>query len=214
MTSPLTRKYAPYLLTAGLATAAFSSSCSKEESTEPKVVEPDKYVLKDVRYFFTADSRIDTALVNLAGLRVQNPSNTLSSQQVEGGFGELMKTSQFELEPTTSLPKEVELNEFELQVPQHWYGNELFDYSTAAFPLSVTPQEKPYGFDPEHLLTIRIPPKSQITISRQIDAYRLACSFQCVLENTTTGQRYSIRGKWKGLLQYGNPSVTLKQSPL
>lgn len=45
-------------------------------------------------------------------------------------------------------------------------------------------------------------------------AYQLICSFEGILENTATGQRYGLKGKWEGLLQYNSMEVTLKQSAL
>lgn len=214
MTALLARKYATRFLPVSLAFTALLSACSKEETVAPTPVESNQYVLTDVRYSFAAGDHVDTTVVHLKELRVQNPSNTLSTQLVEAGFDELVKTSQFELEQNTSLPKEVDLSQFDLRVPQHWYSKASFDYSVATFPLSTTLHQRPYGFAAAQPMTVQIPAQSALMISRQIEAYHLACSFQAVLENTTTGQRYPLRGKWQGLLQYAHPAITLKQSPL
>ncbi|QHV99018.1 hypothetical protein [Spirosoma endbachense] len=214
MTTQLARKISFRILTLSITIAALLSACSKPGSVDPPVAIPAQYELKDVRYFFNIGDGVDTTTLHLKGLRVQNPGSTLSTQQVEDGFSELVKTSQFVIDQTNFLPKETELSRFELRVPQHWYGNGSFDFSVETYPLSVTQQQKPYGFEQKELVTIRIPPKSNVDISRQIDAYHLECSFQAVLENRTTGQRYPLTGKWKGLLQYANPTTMLMESSL
>lgn len=190
------------------------SACSKPEPVDPVATAPAKYKLKDIRYFFSQNDRVDTTTLQLKGLSVQNSSTVLSTQQVEEGFDELVKTSRFIIDPTIQLPKEVDLSNFDVNVPEHWYSNGLFGLSVDAYSFSAVEQQKPYGFNSKEMLTVKIPPKSQLDISRQIIAYQLVCSFDAILENTTTGQRYSLRGKWDGLLQYDNPSTTLKQSAL
>lgn len=125
-----------------------------------------------------------------------------------------MKTSQFSIDPASQLPKELDLSKLKVNVPQQWYGKGLFDSSVETYPLSPVEQQKPYGFDAQRMITVKIPPKSKLTISRQITAYRLSCSFKGILENTTTGQQYGLSARWTGLLKYANPSTTLKQSSL
>lgn len=203
-----------YLSAISLTVAALVSACSKPTPVELDVVIPARYELKEIRYFFKTGDRVDTTTLQLKGASVQNSSSTLSTQQLEEGFGDLAKTSLFIVDQQTQLPKGVDLEKFEVSVPQRWYGNGLFDRSTETYPLSFVQQQKPYGFDPKAVLTIKVPPASRIDVSRQIDAYQLTCSFDGVLENTTTGQRYDLKGTWKGLLQYNNPKVSLKESAL
>lgn len=214
MNNQLSRTHFARLSILGLIIANLLSACSKPEPADPVPIIPAQYELKGIRYFFNQGDRVDTTTLQLKGSSVQNPGTILSTQQVEEGFGGLVKTSRFTIDPTIQLPKEVDLSKFDVSVPEHWYGNELFGRSIETYSLSAIEQQKPYGFDSERMLTITIPPKSKLDISRQITAYKLACSFDGILENTATGQRYSLRGKWNGLLQYANPSTTLKQSAL
>lgn len=202
------------LATLSLFIATLLSACSKPEPADPISAKPAQYELKDIRYFLNQGDRVDTTTLQLKGSSVQNLSLILSTQQVEEGFGELVKTSRFIIDPTSQLPNGVDLSRFDVPVPEHWYGSGLFDRSVETYSLSTIEQQKPYGFDPNRMLTINIPPKSKIDISRQITAYQLTCSFDGIVENTITGQRYPLRGKWKGLLQYDNSSTTLKQSAL
>ena len=203
-----------YLSVISLTVATLVSACSKPTPVEPDAAPSARYELKDIRYFFKTGDRVDTTTLQLKGASVQNSSSTLSTQQLEEGFGDLAKTSLFIVDLQTQLPKGVNLEKLEVSVPQRWYGNGLFDRSTETYPLSSVQQQKPYGFDPKAVLTIKVPPASRIDVSRQIDAYQLTCSFDGVLENTTTGQRYDLKGTWKGLLQYNNPKVSLKESAL
>ncbi|SFC92982.1 hypothetical protein [Spirosoma endophyticum] len=113
-------------------------ACSKPESADPAATIPARYELKDIRYFLSQNDRVDTTTLQLKGLSVQNPSTVLSTQQVEEGFGELVKTSRFIVDPTIQLPKEVDLSKFDVNVPEHWYGNGLFGLSVCPDPLNVS----------------------------------------------------------------------------
>ncbi|MBO0953361.1 hypothetical protein, partial [Fibrella forsythiae] len=90
----------------------------------------------------------------------------------------------------------------------------VFDYSPETYSLSPAEQQTPYGFAPNRLVSISIPPRTRLAISRQVTAYYLTCSVEGILENQVTGQRYRLQGKWRGLLQYDSPSTTLKESAL
>lgn len=188
--------------------------CSKPVSVEPDAPLSARYELKDIRYFFKTGDRVDTTTLQLKGLSMRNSSSTLSTQQLTENFGDLAKTSLFIIDQQVHLPAGIDLSEFEVSVPQHWYGDGQLGRSVETYPLSPVEQQKPYGFDPNSVLTVKIPPASKIDISRQIDAYQLTCSFDGILENTKTGQRFNLKGTWKGLLQYANPKVSLKESPL
>ncbi|WP_461072863.1 hypothetical protein [Spirosoma horti] len=190
------------------------SSCSKPEPVELDAVRPANYQLKDIRYFFSTGDRIDTTTWQLKGTSVQNPSSTSSTQHITEDLSELVKTSRFIIDPTIQLPKEIDLSKFEVHVPQQWYGNSSLVLSIDTYPISSIQQQKPYTSNQESKTTIVVPPKSKIDVSRQIDAYQLNCSFECLLENTTTGQRYPLKGKWQGLLQYNNLAITLKQATI
>lgn len=192
------------------------SSCTKPEPTEPDAVLPAHYQLKDIRYFLATSDRVDTTTLPLKRTSVQNPSSTSTTQQLTQDLSELIRTSQFTLDPAIQLPKELDLSQFEVHVPQERYGNgsNSLVQSIETYPFSSSRQQKPYAPSGGAISTIVIPPRSKIDIIRQIDAYRLTCSFEGLLENTTNGQRYPLRGKWAGIFQYNNLGVTLEQSSL
>jgi hypothetical protein len=198
----------------GLFVVALLSACCKPESVDSIAPAPDQYVLKDIRYFVAQGDRVDTTTLQLKGSSVQNTGTVLTTRQVEESFGGLVKTSQFTLDPTTQLPQKVDLSQYVVSVPEHWYGNGRFDRSVETYPLSAVEQQKPYGFSQKSTLTVNIPPRSRIDISHQITAYQLTCSFEGSLENVTTGQRYRLKGNWTGILQYANPTTVLKESAL
>lgn len=174
---------------------------------------PVSYELTEVRYFLLGTKSVDTVTLSLPGLHVQNPGATLTTQQVELGVTDLIKTSQFALD-SSLLPADVELSRLTVPVPQEWNGQEPVSYFRASFPLSATPQQQPYGSYAQQLLTVRLPPKSKLDIRRHLTAYYLTCSFQGLLLNKSTGQRYSLRGTWTGLLRYDNLAITTTQLPL
>jgi len=197
-----------------LVVAALLSSCTSPESVVPGASTPHRYVLTNIRYFLDKGDYIDTTTVQLTGASVQNPGPSLIIQSIKEEPGELVKTSHFMIDSSVRLPKEIDLSAFDVSVPQHWYCNGLFGHTVETYPLSSTRQQKPYVSDSVRTMDINVPPRSRIDISRQIDAYHLTCSFEGMVENTTTGQRYKLTGKWKGLLRYNNRAVTLKQSAL
>jgi len=213
MYQPCLRQLIPRL-TGGLLLSLLLNSCANSGQSEPAPTLPVAYDLTEVRYFLAGAAGLDTVTVSLPGLQVQNPSTTLTTQQVELGVTDLVKTSQFALAPSLQLPPDVELSSLRVQVPQEWDGKQPLSYFQAPFALSATPQQQPYGPYAQQLLTLQVPAKSKLDISRHLVAYHLSCSFQGLLVNKTTGQRYPVRGTWKGLLRYDQLSTTTTQSPL
>lgn len=213
MHQPRLRQFVPRL-TGGLLLSLFLSSCAGSGQPEPVPTQPVSYELAEVRYFLAGAGGLDTSSVSLPGLQVQNPGNKLLTQQVELGVTDLVKTSQFTLDPSLLLPSDVELSRLTVQVPQEWGSSGPVTYFREPFALSATPQQQPYGLYAQQLLTIRVPAKSKLDISRHLAAYHLSCSFEGLLLNKATGQRYPVRGAWKGLLHYDKLSTTTTQSPL
>lgn len=189
------------------------SACSKSPIVEPDQTRAAQYEIKTIRYFLSAGDGVDTAVVSLKTVSVQNPSNNVLNQQIEGNY-DLPKTSQFILNSASNSLNKVDLSQLEVSVPQHGYRDGSFDYSADKFVLSSTQQTKPYTGYKQQPLTVKIPAQSRIDINRQIDVYHLKCSFEGVLENKTTGQRYALSGKWQGILQYDNLTTNLTQYSL
>lgn len=215
MMAALIKKRFARLALPGLLVSIGMGACTKPgELTPVQPVAPAQYELTDVRYFLGEGDRIDTVTVTLKGYNVQNTKTTLDSQQVENSFDELVKTSQFAVLRPATLPKEVDLSRVAAKVPEYWNGGDSFFFFKETFPLAPTQQQKPYGGFTSKPMPLQIPPRSTIAIRRQVDAYKLSCSFEAVLENKTSGQRYPLTGKWTGILRYNNVSVTLTQHPL
>ncbi|WP_420152636.1 hypothetical protein [Siphonobacter sp.] len=194
--------------------SVLSLSCSKPSSVKPEEVIPATFVLQDVRYFKAASKGFDTLAVKLKGITVSNPGDQLMTQPFTDTFDELVKTSAFEVTTPNALPKEVNLSEFSVRVPERWYANDSYGLSTETFPLRTQEEQKPYGSYQKETLNLNIPPKSTIVVDRQIQAYHLTCSFSAVVVNEATGQRYPVSGTWKGISHYNNASVKLTQHPL
>ncbi|GAB3253221.1 hypothetical protein GCM10027347_12890 [Larkinella harenae] len=213
MLAQLLKNRLPKFVVLGLTASILFFSCSKPSKVEPEVVVPAEYELKDVRYFMDAGDHLDTVTVKLKGVTLRNSASVVAVQQVEDDFAELVKTSQFEVNKST-LPEDVQLAQLEVKVPERWYGKDSHSYFPETFTLSPEEQQKPYGAYQKDVMKINIPPKSTIVVDRQINAYHLACSFDGILVNKSTGQRYSMKGKWKGVLFYNNASVNLQQYPL
>ena len=152
LTSYLTRYVTAYLV---LLLALSSCADSAEQEPEPRI--PAQYALTDVRYFLRAGDHIDTVVVALARLRVQNTSNTLTTQHLNTPVDDFVKTSPFALDPTTALPQEVDLSTVAIQVPEQWYGGELFAYFAGSFSLHPDPQQQPYGPYAQQRLTLTVP---------------------------------------------------------
>jgi hypothetical protein len=201
-------------LTGGLLLSLLLGSCMDSNQPEPAPPLPGSYELTEVRYFLGGAGGLDTVAVPLPGLQLQNPGTTLATQQVDLGVTDLVKISHFTLDPSLLLPANVELSRLSVQVPQEWGISGPVSYFRAPFALSVTPQQQPYGPYAQQLLTVQLPAKSKLDISRHLAAYHLTCSLQGLLLNKNTGQRYPLRGTWKGLLHYNKLSTTVTQSPL
>ena len=212
MHQPSLRQLAPRL-TGGLLLSLLLSSCADSDQPEPTPIVPASYELTEVRYSVASAGGIDTVIVPLPGLQVQNSGNTLTTQQVELGVTDLVKTSQFALDASL-LPSGFELSSLTVPVPQEWGANGPISYFREPFPLSTTLQQQPYGPYAQQLLSVQLPPRSKLDISRHLAAYHLTCSFQGLLVNKATGQRYPLHGTWKGLLRYDKLSTTTTQSPL
>lgn len=200
-------------VTGGLLLSLLLSSCADSDQPEPTPIVPASYELTEVRYSVASAGGIDTVIVPLSGLQVQNSGNTLTTQQVELGVTDLVKTSQFTLDASL-LPPNVELSSLTVTVPQEWGTSGPLSYFREPFPLSATLQQQPYGPYAQQLLSVQLPPRSKLDISRHLEAYHLTCSFQGLLVNKATGQRYPLRGTWKGLLHYDKLSTTTTQLPL
>ena len=191
-----------------------SLSCSKSSKVEPESVIAAEYELKDLRYFMESGDGIDTVIVKLNGISVQNPGDRILPQTFEDNYESLMKTSQFEIADQQALPKGADLAKFNVRVPESWSKDGSYQYFSKQFPLVSNPQEQPYGFYKKETFDIKIPPKSRLVLDRKIEAYHLNCSFSAVLQNKNTGETFPLTGKWKGISHYNNSWAELTEFPL
>lgn len=201
------------VLTSSLLSSILTACSTPAQEPEPVA----HYEVTDIRYLMTAQDRIDTASVSLKGVSVPNAGTTMTTQQVELKTDELIKASQFVIDSAVVLPTGVDFSKLAVNVPDgSWHGTSLthISYFSELFPLSSERQEKPYGAYAKQTFTLSVPPKSRINISRQIDAYRINCTFRATLTNVTTGERHALTGKWIGTLGYNNINATLTESAL
>ena len=213
MTKPTNQK-GYWLVLTSLLISSILTACSTS-AQEPKPLA--HYEVTDIRYLMTAQDRIDTVTVPLKGASVPNAATTLITQQVDLKTDELSKASQFVIDADVMLPTGVDLSKLAVNVPDGpWHGTSQthISYFAEPFPLSSERQEKPYGEYAKQIVTVSVPPKSRININRQIDAYRINCTFRATLTNVTTGERYALTGKWMGTLGYNNINATLTESAL
>ncbi len=207
------KRYFSVPLVTGAIFAVFSS-CSKPDQVEPQEPLPSLYELEKIRYYEAVPASMDTLILKLKGGSVSNAGEGFSTQTFESSFEELTKTSLFEITNKPALPADVKLETLAVSVPERWQGNEAYAYFPEKFALHSAEQQKPYGAYRKETLSIKVPPKSAISVDRQIEAYRLTCSFTAVLVNKTTGQQFPVSGYWKGISHYNNASIKLTQRSL
>ncbi|MDR6809766.1 hypothetical protein J2Y45_006853 [Dyadobacter sp. BE34] len=193
---------------------ALLTSCSNSSTTAPEPESPVQYRVNDISYFLGPNDRVDTAVLQLTGASLQNSTSMLKTQQVDIVLDQLTKTSQFTFDSTPFLPGKPDLAKLEVRVPQGFIKGKLFDYFPQTFPLTPSLQVKPYGSYENQSISVKIPPKSLILISHQIEGYEVICSFKAIIENLDTRQQYTLAGKWKGLLRYNNLSTSLRESTM
>lgn len=192
------------------------SSCSKSEKVQPQQMPAAEYLIEDVRYFMNTKDKIDTTKVVLKDTAFYNPGNALNVQKFTADLTKLIKTSRFQLTNLDALPKDVNLDNFSVSVPQNWNRDSYFDLFPEKFPLNQQVNQKPYNLASRSTesITVNVPPRSSIVVNYSISAFYMTCSFSAVLQNKTTGQRYPLAGSWKGLLRYDNSQTNLTQQQL
>lgn len=190
------------------------SSCSKSEKDEGEVTPQAEYILREISYTMADADKIDTVTVELQDTTLLNTGNTLSAAKFVEYFSGLKKTSQFQISNSEALPADLDLSRFEVHVPSQWIQKNDFSYFSTKLPLSTGNVEVPYDGFWTDSVRVEVPAKSKIVVNRSVDAHQIRCSFTAVVINKTTGQTYSIQGKWKGLLRYDNLNIILLEQPI
>ncbi len=201
-----------FALLVGIPAVLFS--CSKPSKVEPDVTLPAEYELREIHYFKTDQVGLDTVMVKLNGSTLTNPGNVLMTQTFESNYDDLQKTSRFEISNLQTLPTDIKLESFAVEVPERWNIDGTYGYFSEKFMLSSSEQQKPYGAYKKENITVRVPARSAVVVERQIEAYPLGCSFRAVVVNKATGQQYPVMGNWRGVSHYNNTSVTLTERAL
>ncbi|MEH6304186.1 hypothetical protein RYH73_00965 [Olivibacter sp. CPCC 100613] len=194
----------------------FLVACNKDkiafQDEELEVITPH-YELLSFHYFLEGDDGVDTTTIKLPGAELTNPGSSLSQQDVKVNYDELVKKSNFLLDSITPLPAGLMLDTFRVKVPSIWYADNRYSFYANSFRLTAD-QEEPYKQSIEDVLHLRIPPRSRLVVSAEIDAYNLTCSFRAVFRDRNSGIQDTVNGKWKGTLRYDNSSIKLKEYPL
>lgn len=208
-------KYGQLTVSLGLCMSILS--CTKEsvlpENDESQRIDP-VYELIDMKYFLMDNDGIDTTTLKLTGNEINNYGHILSEQTVKINYDELVKQSLFEIDSSNTLPEGIVLDTFNVRVPSNWYEDGSYSLYDVLFPLTTEVRETPYIRSIEDVLTVRIPPRSQLVISAEIDAYNLKCSFRAVFKEQITGIQDTVNGRWSGILRYNSSSLKVKEYPL
>lgn len=192
----------------------FFSACSKEATSVPEEL-ANEYIIEKIEYFMQEGDAIDTTRIKLSEMFFENKSNALLEKEYNETFDELVKTSTFLVDSSNvTLPTELNLEQFDVLVPQEYFGENQFNYFKIRFPLSATIQKKPFENWQTTVQKVRIPAQSQIAITREMNRYDATLSFKATILDKKSRISYTVTGKWKGVLQYKGYRVTFNEFPL
>ncbi|SJN49854.1 hypothetical protein [Sphingobacterium sp. JB170] len=197
------------------ASFVFFTSCSKG-SVVPNVGEDDtlanEYEIESLVYFLSDSDKIDTVKVNFDAEEFNNSSNTLKTVQQVETFNDLVKTSVFQLDKTgDELPHDLDIAQFEVNVPGVYYPDGTFSFYSERFSLSDTLVKEPYNYNNSFTLDLKVPANSKLIVKKSIDQHNMVCSFELVFRNKTTGEIITLNGKWRGVLRYFNEHFRVEE---
>lgn len=198
---------------------SFLGSCSKE-SLHPEVGEeetmlPHEYELESLTYLLGDDDKIDTVKIKGGTAEFTNPGNTLMEVQHVETFDDLVKTSFFEVNlEEDELPLDLNIAEFKVNVPDVYYEDGTFSYYPERFTISGNEQREPYKLNSAFTFDLKVPAQSKLIFRKSIDRHDIICSFKLVIRNKTTGEKYTVDGKWHGVLRYFNESFSVDEEVL
>ncbi|WP_025764633.1 hypothetical protein [Dyadobacter tibetensis] len=172
------------------------SSCSKSDKVEPEESATAAYFIEEFKYYMDSSDMMDSTRVALKDTTYYNPGQTVNVQSFTGNLNELVKTSQFQLTNLDALPKDVNLDDFLVSVPQNWNSDGMVNLFPEKFPFNQQVNHKPYNLVSRSTegVTFNVPPKSRLVVTYGIQAINITCSFSAVLQNKMTGQRYPFSG--------------------
>jgi hypothetical protein len=191
-----------------------SISCTKPHEQEVEVVPQSDYVLREIDYFMSGSDRIDTVNLYLGDTTLLNPGDTKAAFTFLDSFEKLTKTSSFHITNESTLPADLHLGDFTVHVPSQLNPNGSFTFFSVKLPFKGDSTIVPYGSFWSDSITVNVPERSSITVSRNVNAYHLTCSFKAVVTDKTTGLTFDVNGAWKGLLRYDNLTTRLTEHPI
>lgn len=189
-------------------------SCSKTATEQVEIVPEKQFELRDIRYFMSGTDKLETVDVQLQDTTVYNSGNESITIKFASNLSSLVKTSQFQVANAAALPKNIDFERFQVNVPANIYDDNSLSYTASKVPFTMRPAEFPYDTFSIDTLTVKVPARSSIVINRSIQAQNVTCSFTAVIKEKTTGQTSSIQGTWKGLLRYDQLNTKLTERPL
>ncbi|TYR35781.1 hypothetical protein FXV77_11920 [Sphingobacterium phlebotomi] len=200
-------------------TFLFLGSCSKKsldpEVDEDETVLPHEYEIESLTYRLADDDKIDTVKIKWGTEEFTNPGNTLMEVQHVETFNDLVKTSLFEINlEEDELPLDLNITEFKINVPAVYYEDGTFSYYPEPFTISDSEQREQYKNNSTFTLDLKVPARSTLILGKSIDRHDIICSFKLVIRNKTTGDKYTVDGKWHGVLRYFNESFSVDEEIL
>lgn len=197
----------------------FLGSCSKEslhpEGDEDETILPHEYEIESLTYLLADDDKIDTVKIKVGAEEFANPGNILMEVQHVETFDDLVKTSFFEINlEEDELPLDLNITEFKVHVPNVYYEDGTFSYYSEPFPISDSEQREQYKNNSTFTFDLKVPVQSKLILTKSIDRHDIICSFKLVIRNKTNGEKYTVDGKWHGVLRYFNESFSVDEEVL
>jgi hypothetical protein len=190
------------------------TACSKTPKAEPEVGPQSQYLLRDLRYHISEASRLESITLNLQDTAVSNPSGVPVTKQVINDLSALVKTSNFKITNLAELPKDINFEQFQINLPSNLYPDSSLSFTPFTVPFTTKEAEYPYQAKTSDTIVVKVPAQSKIQINTSIQAQNMNCSFTALIEEQVTGQTFPIKGTWKGLLRYDKLDIKLTERPL
>jgi hypothetical protein len=187
------------------------TSCSKTSKSSPEVSPQTQYQLRDLQYRISEGSRVESTKLNLQDTAVANPSDVIVTKQVINDLSALVKTSIFEITNLAELPKDIDFEQFQINLPSNLYPDSSLSYTSFTVPFTTKQAQYPYQSKVSDTIVVKVPAQSKIQINTSIQAQNMSCSFTALIEEKVTGQTFYIKGTWRGLLRYDKLDIRLAE---
>lgn len=195
----------------------FAISCTKEsEELIPEEEEVPDPVYKLIQSWYTMEpgDAIDTLLVNFRTQTVANISPRPIEHTFTNSSRDLLKRSSFLID-SVSVPPGLLLDSFLVRVPSNRLGENEFTLYPDMFPISRRETSQPLSnpvIEEEFRTTVQS--YKELTFSGTVQERAMQSSFFAIFEDSLTGVRDTVTGKWKGTLNFGNTSMRVDERSL